>query len=258
MLCGGDVLVCSRWLAVAINMDILGRPKESPRMAPMRAGFTIIELSLVLTVIALIVAAVFLGGYIVRVSQLRAVVSEVEEIKTAINTFVTKYNCLPGDCQNAQSYLGAGVTNGNGNGQIDYNGGALGEEYQAWNHLSADGLLDGYYTGVATTSIPKSRLTGGLYRVSYQTSIYGKNANMISINSINLGSHYANLPVMSPVEANSIDVKMDDGLASTGSVFGFNAQGIPGCATNFENAASATYILTNKTNLCKMYFLLDY
>ena len=61
------------------------------------SGFTLVEISIVLVIIGLIVGGVLVGRDLIRASELRGMVSEMEEFKTAANTFKLKYGQLPGD-----------------------------------------------------------------------------------------------------------------------------------------------------------------
>jgi prepilin-type N-terminal cleavage/methylation domain-containing protein len=56
-------------------------------------GFTLIELSIVLVIIGLIVGGVLGGRELVKQAELRKVLKEAEQFKTAANAFRAKYNC---------------------------------------------------------------------------------------------------------------------------------------------------------------------
>ena len=60
-------------------------------------GFTLIELSIVLVIIGLIVGGVLVGQDLIKASEIRATVAQVEKYNSAVNTFRTKYNGMPGD-----------------------------------------------------------------------------------------------------------------------------------------------------------------
>lgn len=126
-------------------------------------GFTLIELSIVLVIIGLIVGGVLVGQDLIRAAQGRKIISEAEQITTAVRTFQLKYNALPGDMANATTYWGdatasgacndnnrsvpltaGGPTcNGNGDGHIDstVSGAGTQEVMFFWQHLFNAGLI---------------------------------------------------------------------------------------------------------------------
>ncbi|HEU5047681.1 MAG TPA: prepilin-type N-terminal cleavage/methylation domain-containing protein [Rickettsiales bacterium] len=142
-----------------------------------KSGFTLIEISIVLVIIGLIVGGILTGQELIKASQRRAILSEVEKLKTAVMTFQSKYNAIPGDMANATTFWGdcacgggwsgslssTATNNGNGNGLIDgsFNGGVDGycdgknymsvlcddEPYYFWKHLANAGLINNSYTG---------------------------------------------------------------------------------------------------------------
>ena len=62
-----------------------------------QVGFTLIELSIVLVIIGLIVGGVLTGQDLIKAAEIRATVGQYEKYNTAVNTFRTKYNGIPGD-----------------------------------------------------------------------------------------------------------------------------------------------------------------
>src|SRR5580693_9186033 len=70
------------------------------------AGFTLIELSIVLVIIGLIIGGVLVGQDLINAAQARAIITDIERFNTAANTFESKYGCLPGDCVNATNFFG--------------------------------------------------------------------------------------------------------------------------------------------------------
>lgn len=157
-----------------------------------RAGFTLVEMSIVIVIIGLIVGGVLAGKELVRNAQLRSVLSDIDTFNTAINSFRNKYNCLPGDCANATDFFdqdptgcdkGQEITktcNGNGDGHISAFGNADGwstfESYLAWQQLGLAGLTGKVYAGtvdnrdsgdfraaLAGWNVPESRIKGAGY-----------------------------------------------------------------------------------------------
>jgi prepilin-type N-terminal cleavage/methylation domain-containing protein len=230
--------------------------------APDRAGFTLIELSIVLVIIGLIVGGVLVGQDMIQAASLRATVAQIEKYNAAVNTFRNKYNAVPGDMIPAIAAtfgllqlapLSVGLQGmGDGNGLLEdarATGGGLnnnkfaGEISTFWCHLSAANLVDGQFgstgnsllqpsTGVVLAnvinvnqSIPAAKLGRSLS----VTVISGQGQNfflLMPITKISTNGVYTvGSRAMTPIEAQNIDAKIDDGQPNTGIVL---AQGTLG------------------------------
>jgi len=125
-------------------------------------AFTLVEISIVLVIIGLLVGGVLVGRDLIKSAEIRAQISQIEELKTAVNTFKVKYNYLPGDMPPSEAsqlgfftYTGAfagkgctvvsGYSYGNNDGIIN---GSY-EYYPFWSHLSDAKLVKGTYGGTA-------------------------------------------------------------------------------------------------------------
>ncbi|HEU5047570.1 MAG TPA: prepilin-type N-terminal cleavage/methylation domain-containing protein [Rickettsiales bacterium] len=153
-------------------------------MSHKHAGFTLIELSIVLVIIGLVVGGILAGSDLIRTAELNTIITQKTKYSVAFNTFRTKYNALPGDMSNATQYWGAAAgsaadnyvascqgsgsasspltCNGDGNGYIcggaDYWSFLCTEGVMAWQQLANAGLIEGTYT-------PITAPTGGSYEV---------------------------------------------------------------------------------------------
>lgn len=109
-----------------------------------------------LVIIGLIVGGMLVGQSLISQSQIRATVTAIDKYRLAYNAFVTKYNCVPGDCANATSFGLTGspncnsLSNGDGDGYIySYDDGSTGagggllfcESWMAFNHLNRSGMI---------------------------------------------------------------------------------------------------------------------
>lgn len=199
---------------------------NQPKNLVQKAGFTLIELSIVLVIIGLIVGGVLVGQDLIKAAELRATVAQIEKTNAATNTFRTKYNAIPGDINATQATAfgifaettsGGTVGHGDGNGLLE--GAAAGsatgrgETLTYWRHLSDANLTDGQYGSignseiVATTglltgdvtniaqSLPPAKIGRGNYIAVYSplgnTSTFGVSAhgagrNFFEINGISL------------------------------------------------------------------------
>lgn len=229
----------------------------------MRNGFTLIEISIVMVIIGLLVAGILTGKEMIRSSEIASVAADADKLKAAIFQFQNQYGALPGDFDKATTiWPGASpaANNGNGNGLIDYNSGAAGEEYYAWQQLSLAGLIPGSFTG-AVNSLPLSKVNNAYYRVAYQigvgNGIYGRIGHYISIAKMDTATGYADSAVLSPVDVYSMDLKFDDGYAPTGGIMGINASlTAKGCVTNnYTTSTTGTYLMTGNALTCSIFFV---
>jgi prepilin-type N-terminal cleavage/methylation domain-containing protein len=69
-----------------------------------RAGFTLLELSIVVVIVALLAAGVMVGKDLIQAAQVRSTLKQIEMINVAVNTFKGQYKCLPGDCATAHKW----------------------------------------------------------------------------------------------------------------------------------------------------------
>ncbi len=117
-----------------------------------RQGFTLIELSIVLVIIALLIGGILVGRDLIEAARIRAQISQIEELQTAISTFRSKYNCLPGDCVNATQFFGSSA----GSACPDGSNGVLNSRNYTVCNGNNDGVIRGYYgvNGASTYTDP--------------------------------------------------------------------------------------------------------
>ena len=114
-----------------------------------QAGFTLIEIAIVLVIIGLLLGGVLKGQELITSARVRNLISTQDGIKAAYFGFQDRYRALPGDYPGAQAFANIpnipGATfGGNGDGRIIDAGGAN-EQTLAWMHLSNAGFLTGAY-----------------------------------------------------------------------------------------------------------------
>jgi prepilin-type N-terminal cleavage/methylation domain-containing protein len=252
------------------------------------AGFTLIELSIVLVVIGLIVGGILVGQDLIEAAQIRSTGKQIEQLNTAVMTFRSKYNCLPGDCDHA-SQLFPGAVDGNGDGDIygtsggRQNGGP--ENFGFFQHLiSADLIADSRYctlnhltcqafyclnsmgldnefigTGlscghgaISLASLSQSKNTAGS---GWTAPVYVLPANHAYFFGTQSDAAYT---VISPMIAFSLDNKFDDGAPLTGTIvaMGFNSQFVVDDA-HFSNLSSASLGCMNRTTNPYTYKITD-
>jgi prepilin-type N-terminal cleavage/methylation domain-containing protein len=75
-----------------------------------KAGFTLVELSIVIVIIGLIVAGVVGGQRLIKNAKVLSQVSDLKKYDVAFNAFVLQYDNVPGDLRAASSYWAAFLT----------------------------------------------------------------------------------------------------------------------------------------------------
>src|SRR5262245_26033538 len=114
------------------------------------AGFTLIEIAIVLVIIGLLVGGVVKGQELITSARVRSLIAQQDGAKAAFFGFQDRYRAIPGDYAAAGTGINCGAAaclSGDGSGYIDApNSSGIHEEILAWHHLSASGFLGGSYT----------------------------------------------------------------------------------------------------------------
>ena len=213
-------------------------------------AFTLIELSMVLIIIAMLIAAVMKSSSIIAQAKAKGVLMEISKLRSYVEEFKVAYNlALPGDMSNAYKYFSdcgldsAAPTgcNGNGNGNIgfsSYDSGYV-ESYRFWQHLERAGLLDQSLSGTINTASPYADETNSYNSKAISGAIYFpafaylmtdgqfysnnlKNSNLFVLARPSAEIDIANNKVMSPMIAYNIDLKIDDGKPRVGRIKAYN------------------------------------
>ena len=246
-------------------------------------GFTLVELSLVIVIVALIIAGVVAGQNLIRVARLQSVITKSEQFKTAINAFKLEYNTLPGDMPRAFDYWGS-VTctndmdedigcNGDGDKKIEWYNGSNREGLLIWVHLALAKLIPGSYAnsdpatnqGIAGVNVPGGSLVDSQWWASSTSDTLGVPVyptTLRSLSMVGIGGYYSNNAgfgsLFTPKEAVSIDKKLDDGLPETGVVFSGGGCTGGGWTCSSSCTSGNSYQLDVNTKECYMGFLLPY
>jgi prepilin-type N-terminal cleavage/methylation domain-containing protein len=251
--------------------------KQTDELALRRgAGFTLIELSIVLVIIGLIAGGVLVGQSLIKGSAIRATLSQKESVDTAVYTFRNKFGALPGDMGSRKATTfgfatrptshatncGYGDENGllqswslswvtscdNSTGMAPY-----GEPLMFWRDLSDAGLIaDQLDTATMvpaccavityTTSpgfkdyLPPAKIGGGNYLFAFSRN----SQNYLGLAKPTQFDVWMNTTQNSIaiVDAQTIDQKIDNGLADTGKVL---ARRMSPNSLNQTDAACANY-----------------
>jgi prepilin-type N-terminal cleavage/methylation domain-containing protein len=240
-----------------------------------KQGFTLLELAIVLTALALLAGATLGAQSMIRSSQMRSITSDTAKFTRAAVAFRDKYMAYPGDFAGATDLWGTdtggcpGVysankgtktCNGDGNGHIadyflghdqDYN-----EMFRAWQQMANAAMVEGSFSGrqgpdndhhaVPGLNVAGSRIENAGFTLlyfdhpcddaSYWPSVY---RHVLTIGS-SLNSTITIGPTFSSAEVLAFDTKVDDGLPAYGNIMVAKPGLMPGCADN-PNPTIAKY-----------------
>jgi len=217
-----------------------------------QAGFTLVEIAVVLTIIGLLLGGILKGQELFNSARVRSLADQNSAIQAAYYGFFDRYHQVPGDwcpttnagCPNsATAALGVTVNiGGNGNGRIDNN---YTEAAAVWEQLGRANFLGGGFTpatAAPTTDVlyggnaPSNAFAGSLV-LSNNVGFSGPAA--VAILNLHLGP---NVPVS---VARELDVKVDDGLPNLGFLRMTKPNG--GTETDFDTLFAATFATCTAT-----------
>lgn len=184
-----------------------------------KQGFSLVELSIVIVIIGLLIAALVKGKSVLENARIKRVIGDVEAIVTAYNTYYDLYSAYPGDDQFASGRWSPVVVNGDGDSLIEggvncktapTNGTECNE---AWQSLRAALMVPGDSNASGAGALPSHNLSGIIWiwnSLDDGSVDFGISGNRNYVGVTNLRSEIAEV----------IDAKFDDGVYNTGSVRG--------------------------------------
>lgn len=201
-----------------------------------QAGFTLVELAVVLVIIGLLLGGILKGQELVNSARVRNLADHNSGVQAAYFGFIDRYRQVPGDmlatpaCQAIgktkfavpPSACSAATVGGNGNGSLDNNSATdqhFKEASALWAHLSASGFIQGSFTGGATSASTYNNNTGAKAPLNaFNGRVMLTSTNQYMDTSTNppyrLAYIFGN---QTPVGImRELDVKIDDTLPATG------------------------------------------
>lgn len=239
-----------------------------------QSAFTLVELSMVLVIMTLLVAAVTSGKALLKASYLRTLITQIHNIENITAAFIEQYDAIPGDMSNASSTFGvsqcpASPCNGNGSGIIEWDltDNRNKEVYNYFKHLYLAGLVDTKYDGMNAPIVRygNANMTPRYVDGTAMSGMFFRAGHIMEIGKVggsgpSNGANLANRNNYIAIEVYNLDIKIDDGVGNTGGVYGINGNGQYISVNNVANGircagysygtAGADYGLKAQTKTC--------
>lgn len=175
-----------------------------------QAGFTLLEISIVMMIISLLIMLTLKGRELVENSRVKSLANDFRDIQLAIYGYQDRFRALPGDDRNASEHFATAATsNGNGNQIIEGSwNGVSGETFYLWQHLRLGNFIRGASDPGSARYVPLNA-TGGALGMSESGSspIFGLGGQYIICSNNIPGSLVKQL-----------DRTLDDGNTADGSL----------------------------------------
>jgi len=201
------------------------------------AGFTLVEVAIVLVIIGLILGGVFKGQALIDSARVRSIQGELTGFQSAWLSFADRYRAIPGDFARADHQIDSAATPGNGNGRLD----SASERAGVWQQLALAGFINGSFDGSAANvgsagsvdctagTCPKNPFNG-FYKMAYGAQAAGSDSDANEL----LTGRQMPVGILS-----QLDTRLDDGVAMTGR-FQVHRDYVSTCTRNgnWDNASA--------------------
>lgn len=183
------------------------RYQATPRK---QAGFTLVEIAIVLVIIGLLLGGVLKGQELITQAKIKNVSNDLNGITAAVYSYQDRYKRLPGDDGGATRWplIAAnppGATAGNNVVEGNYNSATATDESRLfWAELRLAGFIAGQTDTIANATVQPLNAANG---------ILGVQQGALGLSGLTVCA--SGLPTKI---AQALDVQMDDGSLKTGSV----------------------------------------
>lgn len=205
-----------------------------------QAGFTLVEIAIVLLVVGLLLGGVMKGQALIDSAKVKNLAQDLRTVPAMIHAYQDRFRALPGDDPAAVRHLCDGASTctvvGNGNGVIngDWDAGIDAESARLWQHLRLAGLATGSTDPADAGFLPRNAL-GGRLGVQRGGSVLGLPGSIVVCSE--------NVPGKLVTQ---LDIALDDGDPAAGSL----RAGTPGDTGLVAISAANPLLEANAHTVC--------
>lgn len=185
------------------------------KMKRTQAGFTLVEIAVVLVIVGLLLGGVLKGQELINSAKVKSLINDYRSVSTMIYAYQDRFRFFPGDDPKADEHVsGAAVAetpaNGQGNGRIE---GAwdsrttTDESFLVWQHLRGANLTTGPTSISDVDAYVPFNAENGRIGITGTTPVASLRGAFF-VCSANISARFAR----------QIDSSMDDGVTNTGNV----------------------------------------
>ena len=217
------------------------------------AGFTLVEIAIVLVIIGLLLGGILKGQEMITQAKIKNIVNDFNGVTVAVTSYQDRYRAIPGDDRKADTrWTVQAPAKGDGNGVIagKYNATVAGpgapatteESNLFWQHLRIAGFVPGVTTGAGSGTQPLNA-AGGFIGVESGTGTTGLGFTSLIV-------CFANLPEK---VASAVDGQMDDSNPATGQIRAQKQTNANEATLPAPNVTAYVETGVNQYLLCKNY-----
>jgi prepilin-type N-terminal cleavage/methylation domain-containing protein len=243
--------------------NLVNISKNTMKLKSSTSAFTLIELSIVLMIISIIIIGVIGGTRLIKNAKISKLISETGDYTQQFNAFYDRYEAYPGDFAGTAAAFGTIDVNGKtinpGDGDGLIGGDTFAGETESsgfFHHLYLSGIVTNpEFTGVVPTdtdgvvinsNFPGTPFGSKSFFYAASSAVDGRYTRSNRIVLATKGETGSSINSMTPNDAESLDIKKDDGNPFKGNVIAHNAE--LASASN-ENDSTCTDINGYNTDL---------
>jgi prepilin-type N-terminal cleavage/methylation domain-containing protein len=194
------------------------KPSVFNNRKPSEAGFTLVEIAIVLVIIGLLLGGILKGQEMITQAKIKNAINDFNGVSVAVTSYQDRYRALPGDDPRADTrWTVQAPAKGDGDGVIagKYNATVAGaapaaaeESNLFWQHLRIAGFVPGLTTGAGSGAQPQNASAG---IVGVQNAVNPG----VGLGFTGLTICSSNIPDKVAI---AMDTQMDDSNSQTGQV----------------------------------------